>query len=151
MTASAEGRVIGLAVKRVKRKPLDEVDSVEITEDGIVGNIPQTDRRRVTLIDKGDWEAAQGEIDGSEPWHLRRANILVEGLKLAQLIDRDITIGDVHLRINGETEPCGLMDRLQPGLRQALTPGCRGGVYGSVIQGGAVSIGETVRVLDGSN
>ena len=150
MSSTAIGRVVALAIKREKGTPLEEVDAVEVSEEGISGNIPQKDYRRITLINKGDWEAAQADIEGDRPWQTRRANILVEGLNMAELLNREIAIGPVRLLINGETKPCGLMDELQPGLRQALTPDCRGGVYGSVLEGGTISTDETIELLEES-
>lgn len=147
---TTEGRVTGLAIKRARREPLDPVDRIEIEESGIVGNVQERELRRVTLISKDDWQAAQTDLNGDLPWHSRRANILVEGLDLGSLIRKEIAIGPVRLRINGETEPCGRMEQLQPGLYKALNRDCRGGVYGTVLCGGAVEIGETVRVVNGS-
>jgi MOSC domain-containing protein YiiM len=151
MPGTEQGRVAGLAVKRQRREALEPVDAIEVTAAGIAGNVPEHELRRITLIAREDWEAALAESGGNLPWYVRRANILVEGLPLAGLIRRAIAIGPVRLRIHGETEPCGRMEQLQRGLYKALNRDCRGGVYGSVLQGGTVRIGETVRVLDGSD
>ncbi|MFH1111309.1 MAG: hypothetical protein V1790_19250 [Planctomycetota bacterium] len=40
-----------------------------------------------------------------------------------------------------------LMDQQHAGLRQALVPDCRGGVYGQVLAGGAVCIGDHVTLI----
>jgi hypothetical protein len=39
------------------------------------------------------------------------------------------------------------MDEIQPGLRRILTPALRGGVWGKVLQGGVLRIGDEVQVL----
>jgi MOSC domain-containing protein YiiM len=44
----------------------------------------------------------------------------------------------------GETDPCGNMERAHPGLRAALTPNWRGGIYGEVLEGGTLSVGDAV-------
>jgi MOSC domain-containing protein YiiM len=39
------------------------------------------------------------------------------------------------------------MDEIQPGLRRVLTPNLRGGVWGKVLQGGLLRVGDEVRML----
>jgi len=46
--------------------------------------------------------------------------------------------------IRGETRPCERMDEACPGLREALLPESRGGVFGIVLRGGEVETGDTV-------
>lgn len=144
-------KVAGLALKPAKGLPLELLDSVEVTTQGIVDNIEQPTHRRVTLISKEQWEETVAELGCDLPWQTRRANILVEGLDLGELIGRRVQVGGVTLLINGETEPCTLMNTYYDGLMQALRPDCRGGVYGSVEEEGKIAIGDTVSVVDGSN
>lgn len=152
MNKPAAGVVVSIAIKRERRAPMQEVSEATVSEEnGLEGNIRQPERRRVTLIGREGWEAAQAELGGNLPWHTRRANILVEGLDLGPLIGKSVRVGEIELAINGETEPCGLMDTFQPGLQEALKPDCRGGIYGSILKGGRVKTGDTVAVLPGSN
>ena len=58
-----------------------------------------------------------------------------------------LQVGACRFAIGGETTPCERMDELQPGLRRILTPALRGGVWGKVLQGGALRIGDAVLVL----
>ena len=140
------GRVAGLAVKTGHRQPLEEAETVEIQETGIVGNVGQSDRRRVTLLSREQWEQVQSELSMDLPWTTRRANILVEGMDLGSTLGKTILIGDVQLRVEGETHPCGLMDTYFEGLCQALVPECRGGVHARVLGTGSVSLGDTISV-----
>jgi MOSC domain-containing protein YiiM len=39
-----------------------------------------------------------------------------------------------------------MMDRVAPGLKEALTPDRRAGVFGAVIEGGAIQLGDSVTV-----
>jgi MOSC domain-containing protein YiiM len=39
-----------------------------------------------------------------------------------------------------------MMERVAPGLKQALTPHRRAGVYGAVVEGGAIRVGDPVTV-----
>ncbi len=127
------------------------MQQAEIGDNGLEGNALQAKNRRVTLIAHEQWREVQQLLDMALPWHTRRANILVEGLPLGGLIGKAVRLGRAELRINGETEPCARMDQLCPGLRRALEPDCRGGVYGQVLKPGSVRVGDTVTVLDESD
>jgi MOSC domain-containing protein YiiM len=39
------------------------------------------------------------------------------------------------------------MDDAAPGLQQALSPDRRGGVYGKIVQGGVIKLGDEVKVM----
>ncbi len=145
---SMTARVVGIALKQAHRGPMEEVGSLEVTEKGLQGNASASGLRRVTLISKEQWDETMAELGADLPWHTRRANVLIEGLRAPDLMGKSITVGDIEIRVNGETEPCGRMDELCPGLRKALEPDCRGGVYGSVVKGGEIRVGDSVLVAN---
>ena len=105
-------------------------------------------RREITLLSEESWADACAELGVELPWYTRRANLLVAGLDLAEAISHTIRIGEVEVRIHGETHPCDFMDEQQFGLREALIPDCRGGVYGQVLVEGSVRTGDRISVLD---
>lgn len=139
--------VAAIAIKEAQGLPLILVDSASISvEGGLEGNTPSRAHRRVTFISEEQWADTLADLGADLPWHTRRANILVRGAAMGPWLGKSLKIGDIEVTINGETEPCGMMDQLHRGLRKALTPDCRGGVYGSVIQGGVISVGDTIVV-----
>jgi len=146
-----EGRIVGIALKRGHGAPLEEVERAEVGEGGLDGNVQQREHRRITIMSKELWEEVQGELDVQMPWTTRRANVLVEGIDLAASMGKSLRLGDITVRINGETEPCGQMEAAQSGLLKALTPACRGGVYGNVLETGSICVGDTIRVVEESN
>lgn len=103
-------------------------------------------RRQVTVITREGWDAACADLGRELPWTLRRANILVEGLALAEATGRTIRIGEVALTITGETDPCSRMEEQAPGLREVLTPEWRGGVTCDVARGGEVAVGDEAQL-----
>ncbi|HRK34851.1 MAG TPA: MOSC domain-containing protein [Candidatus Hydrogenedentes bacterium] len=146
--SSTEGRVAAIAVRTEKLGPMREIEVANAAlGGGIDGDIPVKITRGITLISREQWEQAMGELGADLPWHTRRANVLVEGLPLQNLVGRVVRVGGVQIHIHGETEPCGLMDRLYDGLQFALKPEMRGGVHGEVIQAGAFSVGDTITLL----
>lgn len=115
---------------------------------GIAGDLPVSAARGITLISREQWDDAMRELNADLPWHTRRANVLVEGLRLSDLVGLVVKLGEVELHIHGETKPCGLMDKLYDGLQMALEPEMRGGVHGQVIYAGSFAVGDPVTVVD---
>lgn len=104
-------------------------------------------KRQVTLIERGDWDAAMAEVGHSIGWQERRANLLVDGIDLPQTKGVRLRIGaEVVLEITRETDPCERMEALADGLRAALTPDWRGGACAMVITGGEIAVGDEIRI-----
>lgn len=143
-----KGRLLGIAIRQKSRAPMMEQGTIEINgEAGCAGDSRgKPGDRQVTVMAREDWEAACGELARELPWTTRRANLLVEGLPLRETTGLQLTIGNVVLEITGETDPCGRMDELAPGLCGALQPNWRGGVCCRVLQAGVVSVGDQVEI-----
>ena len=99
---------------------------------GLVGDHGSSAQRGLTLIASKQWHQINRELEASLPWHCRRANVLVEASSLANLIGQHLRIGPV---------------RVHPGLFATLVPDCRGGVYGRVIDDGAIQVGDPLILL----
>ena len=61
---------------------------------------------------------------------------------------KTLQIGDLRIRVGGETRPCELMDRQRPGLRSALSTGWRGGVFGEALDSISIRVGDCAYWLD---
>jgi MOSC domain-containing protein YiiM len=147
--AESSASVVALAMKSRHGGPMVALDVAMLEVDGPVGGAPRESlQRSVTLLDAAAWEAATAEC-GPEAlsWHARRANILVTGVDLGPCIGRSLEVGPAVIEILGETDPCSQMEAARPGLREALAPACRGGVFGRVRRGGMVRPGDPVRVV----
>jgi MOSC domain-containing protein YiiM len=81
------------------------------------------------------------------PWTTRRANLLVEGVRLPRARGGILQIGPVKLEVTNQTVPCSRMDEAFGGLMKALYPEWRGGVTCAVLEGGDVALGDAVDVL----
>jgi MOSC domain-containing protein YiiM len=133
---------------------METLERVEVTLDGgLAGDFRGfvkpggRGRRQVTLIERGDWEAATGELEVDIPWFERRANLLVDGFDLPQVPGTRLRIGaSLVLEITGEDDPCVRMDGVAPGLFAALIPDWRGGACARVKAGGTIAIGDQIRI-----
>ncbi len=98
-------------------------------------------RRQVTLIEKEVFDRVRASLPSAEP-SMRRANIMLSGVRLEGTKRRVLRLGGVRILIQGETRPCERMDEQCDGLREALSPSWGGGVYGMVLDDGLVRVGD---------
>jgi MOSC domain-containing protein YiiM len=144
------GRLAGIARREKKRAPMETLKSAVISEQsGVADDFRgKPGNRQVSVLSTLAWQAACDELGENVPWTTRRANLLIEDLDLPQSAGQTIVIGEVHLRITMEVDPCSRMEEQAPGLKKALQPDWRGGVACVVLQGGKVIVGDAVTLID---
>ncbi len=124
---------------------MDPSDRATMVEGrGIEGNANQGGKRQVTIISKEMWEKLMNEVGGNKDPGSRRANLMVSGVDLNDTRGRVLAIGDVRVRIHGETRPCERMEEAQRGLKGAMEDPWSGGAFGDVLDDGAISVGDAV-------
>ena len=139
------GKLIAIYLKRFRRGPMDSVERANVVAgQGIEGNTDQGGKRQVTVLSIEGWRAALAEIEEDVSPQQRRANLLVEGIELARSRGRVLRVGSTRLRIHGETRPCERMEEAAEGLEAALDPDWRAGIYGEVLEGGELAVGDSV-------
>lgn len=139
------GRLEAIWIKRFKRGPMDPSEHATMVEGrGIEGNANQGGKRQVTLISKEIWGQMMAEAGIDEDPSSRRANFMVSGVDLTESRGRILAIGDVRIRIHGETRPCERMDEAHGGLKGVMEAAWRGGAFGEVLDDGEVSVGDPV-------
>lgn len=139
------GKVRGIALRSRKKGPMIVVEDAEAVPNGkLVGDIDCEPHRGITLISAQQWADVVREMGRDLPWHTRRANILVDSGSLGELIGRTIAVGEVRVEVSAETHGCAYMDELAPGLRAALKPDFRAGIYGRIAKGGRIRVGDVV-------
>jgi MOSC domain-containing protein YiiM len=147
------GRLIGIARHDRPRGPVETVERVLVTrEEGVADNQRGTVRagkagRQISLIEAESWQAALGELGTAIDWQDRRANLLVEGLRIPRRPGTRIRIGeDCLIEVTMECDPCNRMEEVRPGLKAALAPDWRGGFLGMVIADGEIAVGDEIRI-----
>ena len=122
---------------------MDAVETADaIAGRGLVGNADQGRRRQITIIDEAAWGEAAAETGHDVDPSKRRANVMLRGITLAHSRGRLLRLGNCLVRILGETRPCHQMEEAQAGLRNALDPNWRAGVFGEIVEGGTIRVGD---------
>jgi MOSC domain-containing protein YiiM len=153
MAEPGRGRVIALAWCPEAGGPMQRVDTLDVTPDGIPGDRYATGRGSwsrhrtspLTLVDAAEVrhaaEALRVELD---PVTLRR-NVVVDGAELDGLVGRRFALGETLLEGERPCDPCRYLERqlAVAGLKHALAE-C-GGLRVRVARGGAIRVGDVVR------
>ncbi|MEJ2602877.1 MAG: MOSC domain-containing protein [Gammaproteobacteria bacterium] len=141
-----QGRLVSIARRDRKRAPMEVLDRARITgAAGVEGDFRgRPGKRQVTVLAAEDWQAACTQLGRTLPWTDRRANLLIEGIRLPHRTGSRLVIGEAVLEITGELDPCSRMDEASEGLLAALTPDWRGGVTCRVVADGDVRVGDAV-------
>jgi len=143
---SGGGRLEEIWIKRMKLGPMDPARrATAVADRGFVGNADQGGKRQVTVIEREVFERVREKLPDARPI-MRRANLMVSGVRLEGARGHTLTVGDVRILLHGETRPCERMDEQCAGLREALREGWGGGAYGTVLDDGEVRVGDPVSI-----
>jgi len=152
------GRLVGIARHGRPRGPIETLGSVSVTvAAGLQGDFRGAvkpgakARRQVSLIEAESWSAAMADLalpaDEMLPWHVRRANLLIAGLRLPRESGYVVAIGEsLRIEVTRECDPCSRMEEIKSGLKAALTPDWRGGFLGKVLVDGDIAVGDEIRI-----
>lgn len=142
-----EGQIQWIGLRKEKRGTVESVRDVQVEEgSGLIGDHYQgkSKKRQVTLI-QAEHISAVGQIlqKDVDPSLLRR-NIVVAGINLLALKDKQFKIGEeVVLEFTGLCHPCSRMEtNLGPGGYNTMRG--HGGITAKVIHGGLIKVGDKV-------
>lgn len=141
-------KLLGIATKAAKYAPMQLQESGELTLDkGLIGDWRgKQKKRQVTVMTQASWDKACEVLGTSLLWTERRANLLVDDLPLFESQGACLYLGDAVLEVTCETDPCERMEKVQPGLFEALRPEWRGGACCRVVKPDVIQVGMQVRL-----
>lgn len=147
---SKRGTLKAIWLKPHHKRPMTPVRSaVLVTNRGIRGNANQNGRRQVTVISQERWREVEQQFGRPIDPALRRANLMVSGIDLTGSRGQLLRVGSALIEIWGETRPCRLMDENLPGLQDALRADWGGGVFGVILEGAEIQVGDEVGIFKG--
>ena len=106
--------------------------------------------RQVSLIDEGTL-ARHAERFGSFGWEFVKSQIVLAGdVRLPDRLAWRLIFGEGEetplLQLTIRRDPCGAMDLIVPGLREAMLHGEQGALA-RVVQGGTIVVGQRVTIV----
>jgi MOSC domain-containing protein YiiM len=136
-------------IKRMKRGPMDPADRARVVAGkGIVGNANQGGKRQVTILSDRHWKSVTSPLGETPDARIRRANLLVSDIDFSEARGRILKIGEVRIRIYGETRPCEQMENAVPGLKDVMSVAWGGGAFGEILDDGEITVGDQVELSD---
>ena len=145
------GKVVWIGTRPKTRQPMEVVEETFANIGGLTndrankGNL--TNKRQVTLIQHEHIKAVASFLGKStiDPALIRR-NIVVEGINLNALKDKQFKIGEAVLEMTSFCFPCSRMEEnLGKGGFNAMRG--HGGINCRVIEEGKICVGDKVEVL----
>ena len=144
------GRVEAIWLKPVRKRPMKPVAAATLVANrGLLGSADQNGRRQVTIISQERWQEVERQLGSAVDPAFRRANLMISGVDLANTRGRLLRVGPALIDIWGETRPCRLMEEQFAGLQDALRADWGGGVFGVILEGGEVRLGDPVELVAG--
>jgi MOSC domain-containing protein YiiM len=146
---SQTGRVEWIGVRPQKREPLIAIEQVTVLENGLENDhyAGRSGNRSVTLIQKEHIETVATLLhrDKIEPAELRR-NIVVSGINLLALKDREFKVGTAVLKMTGLCHPCSRMEEVFGEGGYNAVRG-HGGINACVVSPGIIKINDQLEAL----
>jgi len=144
-----QGQVEWLGIRPEKRKALNVLDKVLVLETGLKGDhySGSSGNRSVTLIQAEHVMAIASLLhrDKVDPLELRR-NIVVSGINLLALKEREFKIGTAVLKMTGLCHPCSRMEAaLGEGGYNAVRG--HGGINARVVFPGEIRLKDKVEAI----
>jgi MOSC domain-containing protein YiiM len=115
---------------------------------GLLGSADQNGRRQVTIISQERWKEVERQLGSAVDPAFRRANLMISGVDLVNTRGRLLRVGPALIDIWGETRPCR-DGRTVRRTADALRADWGGGVFGVILEGGEIHVGDPVELLAG--
>ena len=144
------GQIKWIGIRPERKAPMIKLDSVDaIAGKGLTGDryASKNGKRQVTLI-QGEHLLAIASLLGREsvePELLRR-NLVVTGINLLALKDKQFQVGLALLEYTGLCHPCSAMETTFGAGGYNAVRG-HGGITARILESGEIKIGDDVRAL----
>ena len=145
--------VIKIGIAKTNSREIQEVNEINLLAGkGIVGDRyfqeKNEDRNQLTLIESENIDYYNSKFNLKIPYLNFRRNIVTKGIKLNDLVGKELFIGDVKLFGHRLCEPCKyLQDKLnQKKLVKNLLN--KGGLRCEILMSGTICLNDKIKVID---
>jgi MOSC domain-containing protein YiiM len=139
------GSVLEINVSPVESELPGPVDSVEVTDGGIVGD-RYGGSRTLTLIEIEALEGLRADTGIELTAAASRRQVLTRGIRLNDLVGERFTVGDVECVGQELCEPCRHLQSLtEHGVLRGMVH--RAGLRADIVSGGRIAVGDSVSTL----
>lgn len=144
------GQIKWIGIRPERKAPMIKLDSVDaIAGKGLTGDryASKNGKRQVTLI-QGEHLLAIASLLGRESVEpdLLRRNLVVTGINLLALKDKQFQVGSALLEYTGLCHPCSAMETTFGAGGYNAVRG-HGGITARILESGEIKIGDDVRAL----
>ena len=144
-----QGKVEWMGIRPEKKKAIQSMENIIVTNMGLEGDhyAGRSGKRSVTLIQAEHIETIASLLHREKvnPEDLRR-NIVIRGINLLALKNREFKIGTAILKMTGLCHPCSRMEQIFGEGGYNAVRG-HGGINASVVKTGVIKINDTVSVI----
>ena len=143
-------KVIKIGISLVAGDKITEVDSVEavagkgLKSDRFYKN-DNNKRSQITIIEKENIDDLNKLTNSYIPYQNFRRNIITEGVKLNNLLNKEIMIGNVKLKAHDLCQPCKYLQDIlkKENLVKYLLN--KGGLRCEILTSGKISVGDVIK------
>ena len=156
---SREASLCGIFIAESAGMPMQSVEYAEVVSGkGILGDryLKKTgywdpvEGCQITLISEHDLKQAKRGNNLTFDNGQHRRNLVIKGIKTKALEGKQFKIGDAVFSYEKPRPPCGYLNKIE-GKGMALALSYNSGICIRVIQGGRLSVGDAVSIIDSDN
>ena len=140
--------IISIHVVQKKNAAAESCNHVTVRSNfGIVGDHRSEKFQigQITLIEADTIAAMSRKLGYDIPDGASRRQIMVKGIKLNELIGRNLRMGQILVRVEDKCNPCKNMEtEIGPGAEEAMND--KGGIHCRIIEGGDLHVGDKITV-----
>ena len=145
-------KIIKIGIAELNNKEILEVNTINlITGKGVIGDRHFKDYNdpynHLSIIESENIDEYNKKYNLDIPYLDFRRNIITRGIKLNDLIEKKLMIGDVRLEVIDLCRPCRhLAEKLEKNniIKEFLR---KGGIRCEILNDGKISIGDQIKII----
>jgi|TARA_B110000438_G_C15635496_1_gene572885 MOSC domain-containing protein YiiM len=145
------GKVFKIGIVKSGSQDINIVSSIRaLRNEGLDGDrfckINNDKRSQLTIIEKEVIDGYNKLTNNNVPYESFRRNIITENIKLNDLVNKELLIGNVKIKVHDLCEPCRHLQEvlMEKDLVKNLLH--KGGIRCEIMTSGTISIGDNIKL-----